>query len=168
MSPRISDARKLIPRMTVLLLAESCVAMIVIVVALAWIFPNGRIAMFKAASANVLTAMSARRMDMVEHYALTGEWIGAAPAAKHEAAETWKTEFRDGAIVAEGTVRGYEEFPFRISLRPAVADDASHWAVVWLCGTANTPAGWISPAVPASSGSGARLIVSSCNERPGS
>jgi hypothetical protein len=113
-----------------------------------------------------------QRIGMVEHYALTGEWFGSDPEARKiwderpdsSYSKNMRLEFRDGAVVATGTLRDFEQFPFRLSFRPAVADDAYHQTVIWLCGSEAVPRGFVSPAPPSPYGLPSTLPVLPCSE----
>ncbi len=156
----------------VLFTTELVIALLVIFTAIGLIVPTYRIATFKGKSTELLQRLGVQRIRMVEHYALNGEWLGPDPESRNIEEElsgrsyskNMRLEFTSGAVVATGTLRGFGELPFRVSLRPAVADDGYHQTVIWLCGNEATPPGFVSPAPPLPYGLPSTFSVLPCSE----
>lgn len=112
---------------------------VVISVVLAALLPAIQPAMFKARFIDVLLAMAGERATLIERHAHAGAWTETGNATAGEEAGSrresshgaYRVSTADGSVVAAGTLSGRR---FVAGMRPAVADSASHWSVLWLCG----------------------------------
>jgi hypothetical protein len=160
------------PSIAVLLTTELIASLLIILATIGLIVPTMNTAEFKAESTELFVHLGARRADIVEHYALTGEWLGSDPETGKIASDlslstnskNVRLEFVNGSVVATGTLQRFGEFPFRLSFRPAVANDAYHRTVIWLCGNEAVPPGFVSPSLPVPYGLPVNFPVSLCSE----
>jgi hypothetical protein len=104
---------------------------------------NVQPATFKARFVEVLYAMATERATLIERHAHTGAWSGSDAIGDQEAGPSTQRSYQlstgDGSTVAAGTLSGRR---FVAAMRPAVADPATQWSVLWLCGPRQPPAGW--------------------------
>lgn len=123
------------------------VTALIITAALVVLLPNVRPAMFKAKFVEVLHAMATERATLIERHAYSGAWtetdeIGNQEAAASAPQRGYQVDTADGSVVAAGTLSARR---FAAGMRPAVADPATQWSVLWLCGARQPPAGWTVP-----------------------
>jgi len=133
------------PQRYQVLFLDFLITAMVISAVFAALLPDVPVTTFKARFVNVLYAMSDERNTLIERHAHTGVWTEPQIRTDGQGAQVSKPniDYRigtgDGSVVAAGTLWGR---PFRLHLRPAVADPASQWSVLWLCGARQPPAGW--------------------------
>jgi hypothetical protein len=147
------------PRRFAVLVLDLLVTATVISAVLAALLPEAGAAAFKARFVDVLYAMSAERATLIERHAVTGSWTGEAsedpPNRGHHVTAA------GGSIAAAGTLSGRK---FAAGMRPALADPASHWSVLWLCGARQPPAGWAVTAAGAPVDLPEELVPSVCRK----
>jgi hypothetical protein len=102
--------------------------------------------------------------------ALSGKSEKARAAARaalkedpYSGALSFRAGILDGTIVALGTARGLDQ-PFQVVIRPAVAAGEAPWSVQWLCGSRETPPGWVSPSEPIESNLPPQFLLSACRK----
>jgi len=114
--------------------------------------------LFKAKGTEALVSGGMQRYELVEHYAMTGEWRDAGGNARRQAAAAAPSDAKpdvrgaattvrtaDGVIVMQGRYPAYYDGVATITLRPVVAKSPEPPTVRWLCGHAATPPGWHGP-----------------------
>lgn len=125
------------------LFLDLLVTALVIGAALAALLPNVPAATFKAKFVEVLYVMATERAALIERHAHTGAWTGPDAIGDQEAGPSSQRSYQlstgYGSVVAAGTLSGRR---FVAAMRPAVADPAIQWSVLWLCGPRQPPAGW--------------------------
>ena len=132
-------------------------------------------ASFKAWATEQLLASTTWRADVIEHFALTGDWRfsgGHVPRDFAKAPNALKLTSRyaaagvvDGVIVTLGRYPGYLDGAAILTVRPAVARGQEQPTVRWLCGHAPTPAGWEGPQVSPAANLTDDYLFSLCRKR---
>ena len=132
-------------------------------------------ASFKARATEQLLASTTWRADVIEHFALTGDWRfsgGHVPRDFAKAPNALKLTSRyaaagvvDGVIVTLGRYPGYLDGAAILTVRPAVARGQEQPTVRWLCGHAPTPAGWEGPQVSPAANLTDDYLFSLCRKR---
>jgi type II secretory pathway pseudopilin PulG len=119
---------------------------------------SASMAIYKAKATEQMLAGTTWRANVIEHFAVTGEWQvseGDLPrdfaAARLEAIK-WQSKYAaaglvDGVIVTLGRYPGHLDGTAIVTFRPAVAKGQVQPTVRWLCGHAATPPGWEGPQV---------------------
>jgi hypothetical protein len=132
---------------------------------------NVQPATFKAKFVEVLYAMATERATLIERHAYSGAWTEPGAIGNQEAAPSapqrgYQLDTADGGVVASGTLSGRR---FAVGMRPAVADPAAQWSVLWLCGPRQPPAGWTASTVVVRARASAELpeelVVSVCRAK---
>ena len=130
---------------------------------------NVQPATFKARFVEVLYAMATERATLIERHAHTGAWSGSDAIGDQEAGpiqRSYQLSTGDGSVVAAGTL---SDRRFVTAMRPAVADPATQWSVLWLCGPRQPPAGWTASPVVVRARASAELpeelVVSVCRAK---
>lgn len=151
-------------------------ALCVIAVSIAVLGSNAYVPQLKAHFTEVLFLMSANRLAVVEHFAVTGEWATPEPDPERwhgRDSSPWKRQpaasggrAANGTVVWAGQLKGVDR-PFELILRPAVVDgEGSGWTIIWLCGAKETPPGWASPAPAIAAALPDELLLSQCRKGP--
>ena len=152
------------------------IAITILVVLNALALAVGRPVQFKAKAIEQLLAATPWRANLIEHYALTGEWAvsdGNVPrefAAAAPDAIKWQSRYAaagivDGVIVTLGRYPGHYDGVAIITVRPAVARAQEQPTVRWLCGHAATPPGWHGPHVSPAANLPDDYLFSPCRKR---
>jgi len=156
------------------------VLMAVLILALlnALALAGGKLFTFKAKSAEQMLALTSWRNDVVENYALTGDWkfsAGNLPrdyATAAPSAIKWDSRYAsagvmDGVIVSLGNYPGHLDGTVILPMRAAVPEKAAQQPVIiWLCGTAEAPPGWAGPPLAHATNLPYDHLFSVCRRRP--
>ena len=137
---------------------------------------NWRVVKFKAKATEQLLAGAILRGNVIEHFALTGEWnvseghvprdfAAAAPDAIKLTGRYAAAGVVDGVIVTLGRYPGHWDGTAIVAFRPAVARGEEQPTVRWFCSHAATPPGWEGPNVSPATNLPDDYLYSLCRRR---
>jgi hypothetical protein len=132
-------------------------------------------AFFKARATEQLLAGTTLRADVIEHFALTGDWklsggdvprdFAKAPNAVRLTSRYSAAGVVDGVVVTLGKYPGHLDSTAIVTVRPAVPRGREQPTVRWFCGHAPTPAGWEGPQVSPAANLPDDYLFSLCRKR---
>jgi len=150
------------------------IAILAVLYALA--LTSGRMAIYKAKAAEQMLAGTTWRGNVIEHFAVTGEWkvsegnvprdfAAASPDAMKLESKYAAAGIVDGVIVTLGRYPGHWDGIAIVAFRPAVAEGQEQPTVRWFCGHAATPPGWEGPNVSPATNLPDDYLYSLCRRR---